>query len=120
MLLLDELLILSACDLRALGPSSAPGSDHLSTHVRFAAFGRAPFHGPTRFPQAPFQCPRSQAATLELGHATRFSLPSRRRDCISSRLRALIAEEYDRLVTESIATLETAFLVATLDRAVAR
>ena len=51
-------------------------------------------------PATPFQCPRSRTATLGKGAAAHFP-PLRWPDCTSSRLRA---EEYDRPVTQSIAT----------------
>ena len=53
-------------------------------------------------PATPFQCPRSQTATLGEGAAATH-LPLRWPDCTLSRLRA---EEYDRPVTQSIATSE--------------
>ena len=74
------------------------------------ASGPRGFHGPTSFPQAPFQCPRSRAATLELGYGARFSLPFRRPDCTLSRFRfSSLRREYDRLVIWSIATPEQGF-----------
>ena len=74
--------------------------------------GRTPFHPCAVLPRpasrthplpaTPFQWPRSRTATLGWEAAAPF-LPSRRPDCTLSRLRA---EEYDRPVTQSIATPE--------------
>ena len=87
--------------------------------------GRTPFHpkqtlfcGVTflrahPLPATPFQCPRSRTATLGQGAAAPF-LPLRWPDCTLSRLRA---EEYDRPVTQSIATPEpSSRTIPTLDR----
>ena len=74
--------------------------------------GRTPFHPCAVLPRpasrthplpaTPFQCPRSRTATLGQGAAAHFP-PLRWPYCTLSRLRA---EEYDRLVTQSIATPE--------------
>ena len=86
--------------------------------------GRTPFHpkqtlcGVTfqrapPLPATPFQCPRPRTATLGQGAAAPF-LPLRWPDCTLSRLRA---EEYDRPVTQSIATPEpSSRTIPTLDR----
>ena len=100
--------VISACALRA-----PPGSHRpvLEAHP-----GRTPFHPCTVLPRpasrthplpaTPFQCPRSRTATLGEGAAAPF-LP------LSSRLRA---EEYDRPVTQSIATPEpSSRTIPTLD-----
>ena len=64
-------------------------------------------------PATPFQCPRSRTATLGEGAAATY-LPLRLSDCTLSRLRA---EEYDRPVTQSIATPEpSSRTIPTLDR----
>ena len=90
--------------------------------------GRSPFHpkqtlrevtynGPIRFPQNTFfSCRRSRTATRNPGgHSTPSDL--RTPYCTSSRLRA---EEYDRPVTQSMATPEpSSRTIPTLDRAVA-
>ena len=85
--------------------------------------GRTPFHPCAVLPRpasrthphpaTPFQCPRSRTATLGEGAAATY-LPLRWPDCSLSRLRA---EEYDRPVTQSIATLEpSSRTIPTLDR----
>ena len=85
--------------------------------------GRSPFHPCAVFPRpasrthplpaTPFQCPRSRTATLGEGAAATY-LPLRWPDCTLSRLRA---EEYDRPVTQSIATPEpSSRTIPTLDR----
>ena len=69
---LASTLLKFASGLQALGllgfsvlhPSVFKG-DHLFTHPGRGAFGANHCDGPTRFPQAPFQYPRSRAATLE-------------------------------------------------------
>ena len=64
-------------------------------------------------PATPFQCPRSRTSTLGEEAAAPF-LPLRWPDCTLSRLRA---EEYDRPVTQSIATPEpSSRTIPTLDR----
>ena len=99
-----------ACDLRA-------PRWHTGTVTRRTQ-GRSPFH-PNQassrslqrthpLPATPFQCPRSRTATLELGSRGSY-LPLR------SRLRA---EEYDRPLTQSIATAEpSSRTIPTPDRA---
>ena len=87
--------------------------------------GRTPFHpkqtlflGVTflrahPLPATPFQCPRSRTATLGEGAAAHFP-PLRWPDCTSSRLPS---REYDRPVTQSIATPEpSSRTIPTLDR----
>ena len=69
--------------------------------------------GPSASRKHPFQCPRSRTATLREGAATTY-LPLRWPDCTLSRLRA---EEYDRPVTQSMATPEpSSRTIPTLDR----
>ena len=89
---------------------SAPGGDHLSIphpgHWHPAAEQQSPLRrDPSRFPQVPFQHSRSRVATLVQAGRTIY-LALRRPDCTSSRLFALVAEEDDRPVTQSIATPE--------------
>ena len=61
---------------------------------------------PSRFPQVPFQHSRSRVATLVQARRTIYRA-LRRPDCTLNRLFALVAEEDDQPVTESIATPET-------------
>ena len=106
----------STYGFRALWPwisgSSLSRALHATTFP--AAFGHSPLpgrqrpsDGPLRFPQTPFQCPRSRKATLE----PQLVQPSRRPDCTLSRVVATTAEEYDRPVTQSIATRSQVALV---------
>ena len=85
--------------------------------------GRTPFHPCAVLPRpasrthplpaTPFRCPRSRTATLGKGAAAHFP-HLRWPDCTLSRLRA---EEYDRPVTQSIATREpSSRTIPTLDR----
>ena len=85
--------------------------------------GRTPFHPRAVLPRpasrthplpaTPFQCPRSRTATLGQGAAAHFP-PLRWPACTLSRLRA---EEYDRPVTQSIATPEpSSMTILTPDR----
>ena len=89
---------------------SAPRGDHLSIphpgHRHPAAEQQSPLRrDPSRFPQVPFQHSRSRVATLVQAGRTIY-LALRRPDCTLSRLFASVAEEYDRPVTQSIATPE--------------
>ena len=63
---------------------SAPRGDHLSTRSERQRRSSATFNGPIGFPQTRFQCPRSRRATLELGHAFRFSKSLPRPDPVDS------------------------------------
>ena len=68
-------------------------------------------NGPIRFPQHLFRCPQSR--TARAGSRSSY-LPLRRPDCTLSRLRA---DEYDRPVTQSIATPEpSSRTIPTLDQ----
>ena len=84
--------------------------DHLSIRVRSY---HDQLHGPIRFPQHLFSIHDHGRQRSDRG-AQRTFLPFRWLDCTSSRLRA---EEYDRPVTQSIATLEPySRTIPTLDR----
>ena len=79
-----------------------PEADSLWSHISTAH----------PLPATPFQCPRSRTATLGQRAPAPF-LPLRWPDCTLSRLRE---EEYDRPVTQSIATPEpSSRTIATLD-----
>ena len=52
------------------GFRGAPRGDHLSTRSRLLRGGTV--NGPIRFPQTPFQCPRSRTATLGSGGRSTF------------------------------------------------
>ena len=82
---------LSACGLRALrlvGSGVHPGATTFPHALVLAHCAETLCDGPTCFPQVPFQYPRSQAATLELGSAELCTWCTRRPDCTSRRLRA--------------------------------
>ena len=105
----------TAYGLQALGQKqmknpSAPRGDHLSIphpgHGHPAAEQQSPLRrDSSRFPQVPFQHSRSRVAPLVQAGRTIY-LALRRPDCTLIRLFALVAEEYDRPVTQSIATPE--------------
>ena len=105
--------------------SPSGSSPALTVRLSRRSPGRTPFHpkwtlfcGVTclwahPLPATPFQCPRSRPATLGRGAAAPF-LPLRWPDCTLSRLRA---EEFERPVTQSIASPEPfSSTISTLDR----
>ena len=90
----------------------APRGDHLSTRVRFVAMAARVYTGPSASRNT------FSVSTITDGYARAGSysscLPLSRPDCTLSRLRA---EEYDRPVTQSIATPEpSSRTIPTLDR----
>ena len=99
----------SACGLRALCRLTRPAFEAHPGATTFPPVahhgnGRALLTGPPASPQAPLQCPRSRAATLELRGAGGFATwPLRRPDRTWSRLHS---REYDWPVTQPTATPE--------------
>ena len=82
--------------------SSTPRGDHLSTRRVRQRRSLALLNGPIRFPHT-FSVSTITDGNARIGGAAAPFLPLRRSDCTLSRLRA---EEYDRPVTQSIATPE--------------
>ena len=76
----------------------APRDEHLSTHGLFLLFVARVFRGSIRFPQSPFQWPRSRTATL--GNSFRGSYVG-----LTVPWAVSFSWSYDRPVTQSIATL---------------
>ena len=88
----------------------APRGDHLPIRARSH---HDQLHGPIRFPQHLFSVHDHGRQRSDKGPQHTF-LPLRRPDCTLSRLRA---EEYDRPVTQSVATPESSSrTIPTLDR----
>ena len=104
---------LCSSDSSRLSPSGsrgAPRGEHLSIRVRSY---HDQLHGPIRFPQHLFSVHDHGRQRSDRGPQHNF-LPLRWPDCTSSRLRA---EEYDRPMTQSIATPEpSSRTIPTLDR----
>ena len=94
------------------GFRGAPQGEHLSTRSRLSV--ESLLHGPIRFPQHLFSVHDHGRQRSDKGPQHTF-LPLRWPDCTLSRLRA---EEYDRPVTQSLATPEpSSRTVPTLDQA---
>ena len=93
------------------GFRGAPRGDHLSTRSKLSM--ESPFNGPIRFPQHLFSVHDHGRQRSDRGPAAPF-LPLRWPDCTLSRL---CVEEYERPVTQSIATPKpSSRTIPTLDR----